>query len=65
MVERVKELLWMTIFLKELGKFHLNIIKLLCDNQTNTKLGHRNLIFDSHVTCGTSLPLCAYKSPCK
>jgi hypothetical protein len=55
MVERAKELLWMTIFLKELGKFHLNIIKLLCDNRANTKLGHINPIFNSHVTCGISL----------
>jgi hypothetical protein len=39
----------MTIFLKEFGKFHLNIIKLLCDYQANTKLGHTNRIFHTRM----------------
>jgi hypothetical protein len=40
MAGRIKDIVWLSWFLKKLGLLRQKLMKLLCDNQGNTKLVH-------------------------
>jgi hypothetical protein len=40
MTEGIKDIVWLSWFLKKLGLLRQKLIKLLCDNQSNIKLVH-------------------------